>query len=195
MRLSALLTILFLMAGFSGTRAAEYDIDQNHSSVGFKVRHMMVSNVRGQFGEFAGAFAWDPADLGSSRVSATIQTGSVDTGSAKRDEHLRSADFFDATANPTITFVSTGIDPRGEGHYALRGDLTLHGVTRPVELDLVLVGEATEAKAGARMGWEATGVIKRSDFGVSWSKALDNGGVAVGDEVTVELAVEGVRKE
>jgi polyisoprenoid-binding protein YceI len=195
MRISAILVVVLAVTAVTAAVAAEYDIDKNHSSVGFKVKHMMVSNVHGQFGDFAGSFTWDPANLAAAKVSATIQTGSVDTRNAKRDEHLRSADFFDVTTHPTMTFVSTGIEPKGKDLYTLRGDLTLHGVTKPVVLDLVFVGEMADAKAGTRMGWEASGVIKRSDFGVSWSKSLDNGGVVVGDEVTIELAVEGVRKD
>lgn len=188
------LSTLLLLAATTSVGAAEFDIDVAHSTVGFKVKHMMVSNVRGQFGDFAGTFAWDPQNPAASTVNAVIQTGSVDTANEKRDGHLRSADFFDAANHPTITFASTKVAPKGDGKFVLHGDLTMHGVTRPVVLDLEMVGEMADAKAGARMGWEARGVIDRRDFGMTWSKALDNGGVVVSDEVTIELAIEGIRK-
>jgi polyisoprenoid-binding protein YceI len=199
MRRSALLSLVLTLAlaAFATTVAAatSYDIDATHSTVGFKVKHMMVSNVRGQFGDFAGTFTWDAANPAASTVNATIQVASVDTDNDKRDDHLRTTDFFDAATHPTMTFVSTRFEPKGKDLYAMHGDLTLRGVTRPVVLDLEFLGEMSDPKAGTRVGWEARGVINRRDFGVDWSKTLDSGGVVVGDEVTIELAVEGVRKD
>ena len=156
MRKSALLIDpVVLIAGFSATRAAEYDIDKTHSSVGFKVKHMMVSNVRGQFGGLRGhASPGTPATSAASRVNATIQTGSVDTGNEKRDEHLRGHRFLRRRRRiPTITFVSTKVEPKGKDHYALHGDLTLRGVTRPVVLDLDV-----RRRDGRRQGRRAHGL-------------------------------------
>ncbi len=194
MRKSAFLAVAFVLTAVAAANAAEYDIDKYHSSVGFKVKHMMVTNVRGQFADFTGSFTWDPANPAAATVNATIQAASVDTGNEKRDEHLRSADFFDAPTHPTWTFVSTKLVPKGKDSYALHGDLTMSGVTKPVVLDLAFIGEMSDPKAGTRVGWEATGVINRRDFGVDFSKTLDNGGLVVGDEVTIELAIEGIRK-
>jgi polyisoprenoid-binding protein YceI len=195
MRKRTFLMIALALAVATAASAAQYEIDKTHSSVGFKVKHMMVSNVRGGFGDFAGSFTWEAAKPTEATVNATIQMGSVDTGNENRDKHLLSPDFFDAAAFPTMTFVSTKVEPKGADRYALHGDLTLRGVTKPVVLDLTFVGEMVDTKAGARTGWEATGVINRRDFGVNFSKVLDNGGLAVGDEVTIELAIEGVRKD
>jgi polyisoprenoid-binding protein YceI len=195
MRKGALLIALIVLMAVGTASAAVYDIDKAHSSVDFKVKHMMVSYVHGQFTDFAGSFTWDSADPAAAKVNATIQTASVNTGNEKRDGHLSSPDFFDVAQFPTMTFVSTKVEPKGKDHYALHGDLTMRGVTKPVVLDLEFLGEMADAKAGTRAGWEASGTIKRSDFGVSWSKTLDNGGVVVGDEVSIDLAVEGLRKD
>lgn len=195
MRKVALPIALLVLTAVATAGAAEFDIDKAHSSVDFKVKHMMVSYVRGQFTDFTGSFIWDAADPTAGKVNATIQAASVNTGNEKRDGHLTGPDFFDVANFPTITFVSTKVEPKGKDHYALHGDLTMRGVTKPVVLDLEFLGEMADPKAGARAGWEATGTIKRSDFGVSWSKTLDNGGVVVSDEVSIELAVEGLRKD
>jgi len=194
MRKSTSLVVVLALATAVAANAAEYDIDMHHSSVGFKVKHMMVTNVRGHFADFSGSFTWDPANPAAGKVNATIQAGSIDTGNEKRDEHLRNEDFFDTTKYPTLTFVSTKVVPKGKDSYALHGELTMHGVTKSVELELAFIGEMTDPKAGTRVGWEATGVINRRDFGVDFSKTLDNGGLVVGDDVTIELAIEGIRK-
>jgi polyisoprenoid-binding protein YceI len=195
MRKSAILAVVLVLTAVAAANATDYDIDKVHSSVGFKIKHMMVSNVRGQFADFAGGFTWDPANPAVAKVTATIEAGSVDTGNEKRDEHLRGADFFDTATHPTLTFVSTGLEPQGQDRYALHGDLTMCGVTKPVVLELEFIGEMADPKAGTRVGWEARGVIDRRDFGLNWSKSLDNGGLVVGDEVTIELAVEGIKKD
>jgi polyisoprenoid-binding protein YceI len=193
--MSHILAIVLAFSAMTAASATPYDIDTTHSTVGFKVKHMMVSNVRGQFGDFAGSFTWDAANPQASTVNATIQVASIDTDNEKRDEHLRNADFFDAPTHPTMTFVSTRLEPKGDDLYVMHGDLTLRGVTRPVVLDLEFLGEMSDPKAGTRVGWEARGVINRRDFGVDWSRTLDSGGVVVGDDVTIELAVQGIRKD
>jgi polyisoprenoid-binding protein YceI len=181
-------TVVALLAATSA-QARDYNVDSVHSNVGFKVKHMMVSNVRGHFSDFSGTMSWDPSAPQDAKVNVTVQVTSLDTDNDKRDDHLRSADFFDVQAHPTATFVSTKLEPQGGDKFKLYGDLTLRGVTRPLVLDLALVGAAPD---GSRVGWEATATFNRQDFGVSWSKVLDNGGVAVSDEVTLELEIQGV---
>lgn len=192
-------TILILTAAAlslaAGAQAATYSLDLAHSSVGFKVKHLMVSNVRGSFGEFAGSFAWVDGKPDQWSVEATIQMASIDTGNEKRDDHLRSADFFDVAQHPTMTFKSTAVTARDDGTYALVGDLTLRGVTRPVTLDLEFAGQITDPWGNTRVGFTATGRINRQDFGVSWSNKMDNGGLVVSDEVQIELEVEGIQQK
>lgn len=192
--LPAVLAGLALVALSAAAGAATYEIDKAHSSVSFKVRHLGVSNTKGNFEEFQGSFAFDPADPASWKAAATIQVASVNTDDAKRDEHLRSSDFFDVANHPTMTFQSTGVTKNADGTYQLQGDLTLRGVTKPVTLALEVLGTVTDPWGNARAGFAATGKINRKDFGVSWHKALDNGGLVVGDEVTILLEIEGILK-
>ena len=184
-----------LALGLTGVAgAATYEIDRTHSSVGFKVRHLGVGNVNGSFQDFAGTFEFDPADERTWKAEATIQTASITTGNERRDNHLRSADFFDAAAHPTLTFKSTGARKTAEGTYELMGDLTMRGVTKPVVLALELLGTTTDPQGNLRAGFSAAGKINRKDFGVSWSQTLDNGGLVVGEEVRILLEIEGVAK-
>jgi polyisoprenoid-binding protein YceI len=173
-----------------GYVAGTWAIDPVHSEVGFTVRHMMVSKVRGKFTDFSGQFVTgaDPLD---STVTATVQLASIDTGNADRDNHIRSADFFEVDAHPVMTFRSTGVRANGDG-YALDGELTLKGVTRPVTLDIELGGFGPDPFGGVRAGFTAVGEIKRSDFGVDFNAVLETGGVVVGDKVTLLLEIEGV---
>lgn len=175
--------------------AATYDVDVSHSSVGFSVRHMGVSNVRGAFSEFSGSFDFDPADPKSWQVEATVQVGSIDTRIENRDNHLKSPDFFDAENHPTITFRSTGVKPLENGRYQLAGDLTIRGVTKPIVLDLELLGTTTDMRGNELAGFTATGTINRQDFGLSWSKVLETGGLVVGNEVKLMIEIEGIRRK
>jgi len=176
-----------------GYVAGTWAIDPVHSEVGFTVRHMMVSKVRGKFTEFSGQFVTgaDPLD---STVTATVQLASIDTGNADRDNHIRSADFFEVDAHPVMTFRSTGVRANGDG-YALDGELTLKGVTRPVTLDIELGGFGPDPFGGVRAGFTAVGEIKRSDFGVDFNAVLETGGVVVGDKITLLLEIEGVLQQ
>jgi polyisoprenoid-binding protein YceI len=173
-----------------GYLTGTWTIDPVHSEVGFSVRHMMVSKVRGKFTSFSGEVvtAENPLD---STVSATIDLSSVDTGNADRDNHIRSADFFEVEAHQTMTYRSTGIR-LDDGDYVLDGELTLRGVTKNVPLHLELGGFGPDAFGGVRSGFTATGTINRSDFGVDFNAALETGGVVVGDKVTVTLEIEAV---
>lgn len=171
--------------------ASTWNIDPDHSSVGFSVRHLMVSNVRGTFEKYSGALNLDDKEITRSTVQATIDARSINTGVQKRDEHLRSADFFDVEKYPVMTFVSKKITRAGKDRLKIAGDLTLHGVTRPVVLDVVgLTTESKDSWGNFRRGATATTKINRKDFGLTWNAALETGGVAVGEEVTINLEIE-----
>jgi polyisoprenoid-binding protein YceI len=192
---AALTTILGLLALASPTRAADYEIDGSHSHVGFSVRHMMVSSTRGEFGEVTGTVRLDEADLTRSKIEATIQAGSIDTRDAKRDQHLRSPDFFAVEQYPTITFRSTRIRRAGRS-YLVTGDLTIRGVTRQVTLTASApTPDVKDPWGGVRRGLTATAKLNRKDFGIRWNKTLDGGGLVVGDEVQVQLDIELTRKQ
>ncbi len=185
------------LAAFSATplRAATWTADPAHSSVGFSVKHLMVSTVRGTFGTFSATVEGDPSDPATARIDATIQVGSVDTREPKRDAHLKSADFFDAAAYPTMTFVSRKVEKTGEGRARVTGDLTIRGVTKPVTLDVEYTAPVKDAWGGTRLGATATATIDRQDFGVKWNKSLDAGGVMVSDQVKIQLDLELVEKK
>jgi polyisoprenoid-binding protein YceI len=172
-----------------GYIAGTWDLDPTHSEIGFSVRHLMVSKVRGRFGKFEGEFV-TAEDAFASSVTATIDLGSVITGDENRDAHLRSPDFFDVGANPVMVYRSTGLRPNGDG-YVLDGELTLHGVTRSVPLALELNG-FIESPMGTRSGFSASGEISRKDFGIELNMPLEGGGVVVGDKVTINLEIEAV---
>ncbi|MDX2151525.1 MAG: YceI family protein [Bryobacteraceae bacterium] len=171
-----------------------WNIDSSHSGAHFAVRHMMVSNVRGQFGKLSGTIEFDPKNLNGSKVNATIDVASINTQDQKRDEHLRSADFFDVAKFPTMTFVSKAIKPAGAGKLQMVGDLTMKGVTKEVVFDVEGPSPELVARGTARSGASATAKINRKDFGITWNRALDAGGVAVGDEVSITIDIEMVRK-
>jgi len=167
---------------------ATYQIDPAHSSAHFTVRHMMITNVRGGFQKVTGTVVYDPQNPAASSVNAEIDAASINTNEAQRDAHLRSADFLHAEKFPTITFRSTGIESADEGEIKLTGDLTIHGVTKPVVLKVE--GPSPEGKdpwGNTRTGATATTKIKRSDFGLTWNTALETGGFLVGDELKIEL--------
>ena len=185
--LSAALLCMLPTLAFAST----WNIDPDHSSIGFKVRHLMVSNVKGVFGKVSGVVHIDDKDIARSTVSATIDTASIDTGVAKRDAHLKSADFLDVATYPTMTFVSRKLERSGADKLKLTGDLTLHGVTRPVVLDVEGVSaEVKDPMGNLRRGASATTKINRKDFGLGWNKVLESGGVAVGEEVAINIEVE-----
>lgn len=175
--------------------AATWNIDPDHSSVGFKVKHLMVSNVSGNFNKHSGVVEIDEKDITKSKVEVTIDTTSINTNVAKRDEHLRSADFFDVAKYPTMTFVSKKVAKAGKDRLNVTGDLTLHGVTKEVVLDVE--GPSVESKdpwGNFRKGATATTRINRKDFGLTWNAALETGGVVVGDEVIIVLEIEMIKK-
>jgi polyisoprenoid-binding protein YceI len=187
---SLALGALLVASGVTAATAATYKIDPAHSNVGFSVRHVMVSTVRGSFGKFEGTVAYDPANLAASSVNVTIDAASIDTANDKRDEHLRSADFFDVAKFPTLTFASKRVEGAA-GSLKVIGDLTIHGVTKEVTLDVDGPTEAVKNPWGMNVrGASATTTISRKDFGLTWNKALEAGGVVVGDDVKIQLDLE-----
>jgi polyisoprenoid-binding protein YceI len=172
-----------------------YTIDPTHSTAGFKVRHLMVANVKGEFSGVTGTVVYDAENPANSRVEATIDATTVHTRDEQRDGHLKSADFFDVAKYPTITFVSTQVEQTGDGELKVTGDLTIHGVTKEVVLDVE--GPAPEVKdpwGNIRTGASAATKINRTDFGLVWNAALETGGVLVGEAVNLTLEVELLRK-
>jgi polyisoprenoid-binding protein YceI len=169
--------------------AETYTFDKGHTTVGFQVRHI-VTNVGGRFRDFTGTIQIDRAKPENSSVEFTIQAASIDTSEAKRDEHLRSADFFDTSAHPTITFQSTSVKATAKDSYAVTGNFTMRGVTKQITLPVTLLGEAKDPWGNEKIGFETATTINRKDYGLNWSKTLDNGGMLVGDEVKVAIAVE-----
>jgi polyisoprenoid-binding protein YceI len=171
---------------------AKWVIDPDHSVAAFTVRHMMVSNVHGQFNKLSGTIQFDPADIAHSSVEAEIEAEGIWTGIQKRDEHLRSPDFFDVAKYPKIFFRSTKVEPAGGSRFRLAGNLTIRGVTRPVAFDAEYLGPVKGTEEGERcVGFSATTKINREDYGIMWNVALiEKGGVVVGRDVQITLAIE-----
>jgi polyisoprenoid-binding protein YceI len=186
---------LTLCAAPAAAQSTTWTIDSAHSLAEFTVRHMMVSNVKGAFAKMTGTANWDGRNLGTASVNVVIDAASVDTREPKRDAHLRSADFFDVEKFPTLTFKSAAIEAAGPGKARMTGDLTIRGVTKTVTFDVT--GPTPEIKdqgGNSRIGASATTIINRKDFGLVWNRALDAGGVVVGDEVRISIEVELIRK-
>lgn len=188
-----ILAMPLLVAGMLA--AADYEIDAAHSSANFTVTHMMVSKVRGNFSGVTGTVVYDPKNVAATKVTASINASTVNTNQEKRDTHLKSPDFFEVAKFPSIQFVSTKVTPAGNGKFKVAGDLTMHGVTKPVVLDVT--GPAPEVKdgqGGIRTGATATTKINRKDFGLNWNRMLEAGGLTVSEEVEIELDLQFRRK-
>lgn len=170
-----------------------YALDASHTHVGFSVRHLMVSKTKGRFADFAGTItiAEDPLE---SSVEVEIQVPSVDTRDETRDGHLKSADFLDADAFPTITYRSTKVNPAGKGTWKVEGDLTVRGVTLPVPLEVTFEGGAKDPWGGARIGFTARTELDREAFGLTWNQTLETGGVLVGKQVKIDIEAEAVQQ-
>lgn len=172
-------------------RASTWEIDPSHSSIGFSVKHMMVSTVKGSFAKVQGTVELDDKDVTKSTVEVTIDVASIDTRDPKRDGHLKSPDFFDVAKYPTATFKSTKVQKAGKSKLKVHGALTLRGVTKPVVLDVEGPTAAYKTPFGSTVrGAHATTKLDRKDFGITWNKALDSGGLLVGNEVTLDLGIE-----
>ncbi|MDX2014766.1 MAG: YceI family protein [Myxococcaceae bacterium] len=168
---------------------ATWNIDTSHSEVGFWVRHLMVTKVRGQFKQWQGSMTIDGDDLSTAKIRAEVQIDSIDTREAKRDGHLKSPDFFDAANHATMRFESSALALKGD-RGTLAGTLTIRGVSKPVTFEVTALGRAKDPWGGQRWAFEASTVINRKDFGLNWNQALEAGGVLVGDEVHIDVQAQ-----
>lgn len=181
-----------LLAG-SAPAADKYEIDPVHTRIGFTVRHLLINNVEGRFGEFTGTILYDEQDVAKSSVNVKIQTASVNTENKMRDDDLRSPNFFDAAKYPEITFQSMRIEKQGEG-YLCTGTLVMHGASKEVSIPVTLVGKIKDPWGNTRIGLEGELKIDRRDWGLTYSKTIESGGLVVGNEVKIGLNVEAVKK-
>jgi polyisoprenoid-binding protein YceI len=177
-----------------GDVTGDYAVDVQHTRIGIRARHAMVTTVRGSFSDFDGEAHLDAAEPAASTVWLRIRTASVDTGVADRDAHLRSPDFLDVETYPEIVFVSTDVEELDDELYRVTGDLTIKDVTRRVSVDFALTGSAQDPWGQLRVGFEGALAIKRSDWGLTWNTALDTGGVLVSDRIQIEFDVSAIRK-
>jgi polyisoprenoid-binding protein YceI len=182
------------LVGSAPARSANYAIDTSHSEIQFKVKHLGISTVTGQFSEFEGELSFDPEAVAAGRVEVTIDASSIDTANEKRDEHLRSADFFDVAEYSDLRFTSTGVKKVDDG-MEVSGDLTIRGVTRPVVLEAEFTGQAVDPWGNSRVGFEASTTVNRKDFGLTWNKVLETGGLLVSEEVKIILVVQGIEQK
>lgn len=192
MRKVALALVLGALSVLPAKAADVYNIDSSHSEVSFTVRHLLT-NVRGRFTDFSGVVNLDPAKMTSSSVAFAIKATSIDTANADRDKHLRSADFFDVEKFQEITFKSTAIAAAGKGRYKVTGDFSMHGVTKKMTLVVTFLGTAKDPWGNERAGFETGTILNRKDYAINWNKALDNGGVLLGEDVTVSINIEAVK--
>ena len=178
------------LAATTGT----WEIDPTHSTIGCVARHAMVAKVRGGFSDFTGTLNLDGADPAKSSADLTIVASSFSTNNPERDAHVKSADFLDVEQFPTLTFASTAVTQKGDDEFVVTGDLTIHGVTKPVDVKFELLGTSQDPWGGTRIGFEGKAEISRKEFGLVWTVALETGGVLVGDTIKLELDVEAVKK-
>jgi len=188
-------SIVISVALIAGAAQADtWKVDPAHSSLNFAVKHMVIATVHGKFTSFSGEASWDGKDLSTGSITVTADTKSISTDNQKRDDHLRSSDFFAADSFPTISFRSTNVTAAKDGKFSITGDLTLRGVTKPVTFEAEFSG-LVEAWGGIHAGFSAEATINRQDFGVSWSKTLDAGGLVAGNDVKLSIDMELVKAE
>ncbi len=173
---------------------AKWTIDPTHSEVLFKVKHLVISNVTGSFNVFEGAAETSADDFSDAKITFSANVDSIDTNQAQRDAHLKSADFFDVANFPKLEFTSTSFSKKGDREYILKGDLTLHGVTKPVELAVEYGGTAKDPYGQTKAGFEVTGKLNRSEYGLTWNAATEAGGVVVSDEVKLLATVQVIKQ-
>lgn len=183
------LALIVLLSSSPLAAADVYTVDKTHSDVSFEVRHLL-SKVPGRFNDFKGTFALDKAAPSKSNVQFSIVTASVDTNLPDRDTHLRNEDFFDAAKYPTIEFNSTRIQAKGKNRYEVKGNLTMRGVTRQVTVPVIFAGFIKDPWGNDKAGFEAELTVNRKDYGIRWNKALDNGGVLLGEQVKIRFNLE-----
>ena len=188
------LAIALLIAGGSPATAANWNVDASHTNIVFSVSHLFTS-VQGRFNDFEATVQFDPAAPDKTVVKGTIRATSINTDNEKRDKHLRGADFFDVEKYPTLEFESTGLKEWKGKKGKLAGNLTIHGVTKPVEFDVAFLGQGSDPWGNVRSGFRATLTINRKDYGLNWNKALETGGLLVGDEIEIRIDAEGILAE
>lgn len=194
MKTPVLILAAALAAASPAIGAEDYAIDASHASVTFQVRHL-VSQVTGRFNAFEGSVRIDREKPEASSVEFTIQAESIDTSNEKRDEHLRAPDFFDVASHPTISFKSASMKAVGGERYEVTGDFTMHGVTKTITLPVEVVGEMKDPWGKQRIGFQISATINRKDYGISYNKVLDQGGLMLGEDVKVSINLEAVRQE
>ena len=182
-----------IMAAGAVFSADKYSIDLSHSYAGFSVRHLVITNVKGNFASFSGEITFDENDTIKSSANVIIDIASINTSNADRDKHLRSADFFDVEKYPEMTFVSTGVEKDGDD-MILNGKLTMHGVTKDISIPFELLGKVTDPWGKERIAFEGETKLSRKEYGMTWSKTIETGGLIVGDEIKIELQIEAVKK-
>lgn len=188
-----LMTIGVMLLAAASYGVDNYQIDPVHSSIDFSVKHLVISNVKGNFTDFSGAIMYDSTDIAKSSAEVTIKSATINTGNPTRDKHLMSPDFFDAVKYPEITFKSSKIEKKGDG-FAMTGTLTMHGVSKEIAIPFNILGTIKDPQGKFRMGAEGSLTINRQDYGVSWSKALETGGLVVGNDVIIDLSIEAVKQ-
>ena len=192
-RYAFVMWVTIMIADATALWADVYQVDSQHTTVGFSIRHMVINNVKGSFKDFTGTIEYDGKDPLTIKASGTIKVASIDTGIHGRDEHLRGPDFLDATQYPDIAFQSERVEKKGNG-YALIGKFTMHGVTKEVTLPFTLSGPIVDPLGNTRIGIETGATLNRQDYGINWNKTLDNGGLLVGNEVKAEINAEAVKQ-
>jgi polyisoprenoid-binding protein YceI len=178
---------------FEAIPTGDYKIDPSHSVIGFSIRHFEISFVRGRFKDFSGMIRYDGSDVTKSTVEFTAKVESIDTGVAGRDNHLRTADFFDVAKYPEMTFKSTKVEKKRNNAYVLHGDFTLKGVTKPISFPFMLTGGVKDNRGNTRFGVAAETKINRRDYGITWGSSMANGGLNVGNEVIIDLQLEALK--
>lgn len=190
--ITSLVLILTMVSAGPALAADRYAIDPAHCHIGFSVRHLVINNIRGRFTDYSGTIVYDEQDLTRSAVEVTIKAESINTDVKNRDDHLRGSDFFDVAKYPDITFKSTRVEKRGDGYVAI-GMFTMRGVSREIALPFKVNGKSN-FQGATHLGVEAAVTINRRDYGMTWDATLDTGGLVVGNDVTIELNIEAVKK-
>lgn len=169
-------------------------VDPTHSAIEFSVKHMMIAKVKGSFNKFEASILANPSDLTTAEIDFTVDVSSIDTRNADRDNHLRSADFFDVEKNPTLTFKSTKIVKTDEDEYDVTGDVTLNGVTQEETFNITFEGQGKDPWGNEKAGFSGKGKVKRSDYGLTYNAALETGGVLIGDQITLTIEIEAAKE-
>ncbi len=184
-----LASVLLFAFVINASAQTTWAVDKNHSTIGFTIDHMVISEVDGKFDDFEGSLTASKDDLTDAKITFTAKTASINTGVDRRDGHLRSGDFFDVEKFPEMTFTSKSFKKISDGKYLMSGDLSMHGITKSVSLDVKFNGTVDTGK-GMKAGFKVSGVINRKDWGLTWNNVIESGGVAVGEEVTLDIKLE-----